>query len=247
MARINPKQIELIKSLQPDFEFQKRDLQPSLSVATNEELFSSGTANSPPEHNLPGHHPPSSSSALHFSGSSPSLIHPNGSQQKNVAVRSSVDVGGLNAHSRAPIATPNTATRDTTTPGLSLSNDDRRLLARTKWLLRRLLERNEEEVEEEEEGEEEEDEEGEEELASSQRPLYDFEVEENDVVSRRYSVATMGSDHSKPLVPRRLSAAERKTIKVAKVLQEMMKDEGPRETLFVLNMLSFLKDGNGGL
>ena len=39
MARINPRQIQYIKEIQPDFEFQERKIQPSLDVASSDDLF----------------------------------------------------------------------------------------------------------------------------------------------------------------------------------------------------------------
>mmetsp|Transcript_16443 Transcript_16443/g.17192 ORF Transcript_16443/g.17192 Transcript_16443/m.17192 type:complete len:100 (+) Transcript_16443:3-302(+) len=39
MAVVNPKQVNYIKNIQPEFEFRERKLQPSLDVASDDDLY----------------------------------------------------------------------------------------------------------------------------------------------------------------------------------------------------------------
>lgn len=121
MAALNPKQIEYIKSIQPDFEFRVRKLQPSLDVASEDDLFKVDMS-------LPNLKPMS----LARQGS---LQAAAGVQHVTRRFDNPIPTATLRPLSDASIPQPH-----------SLTVEDRRLLARAKWLLKRLLMEDDDEL-----------------------------------------------------------------------------------------------------
>jgi hypothetical protein len=110
MAVVNPRQIQHIKSIQPDFEFRVRKLQPSLDIASEDDLFKVDDAK-------------------------PKPVARQGSLQLGSSLRSARRAD----QPMATMAPPSSSGSSSSSQTNSLSLEDRRLLARAKWLLKRLL------------------------------------------------------------------------------------------------------------
>jgi hypothetical protein len=292
MTRINPAQVQYIKDMQPDFDFQERKIQPSLDVASSDDLFrmEGSTAEDESQESAGGTKASRASRASHLSRSlssgskpqplsllgkaRPPILHqteetpaagtgagsgtdPRQSHHRVSKVPVMTATATANApSSRLTIAVPPHAPSHGTSgtgtpgggPGAGLSNEDRRLLTRAKWLLKRLLDPDED---------------------SLMNPLY----------MSHGLMGSHGSSHPSshdPHAAAAMGAGEGETTddedaadtsgldgetrwkiehyrkKMAKKfhfvecrLREILNDEvKKRETLFVLNILSFLKDGN---
>lgn len=181
MTIINPKQIEYIRNIQPEFEFRTRKLQPSLEVASDAELYNLDTKAPKMRKDIPA------------------------TQNQNLSNSSKSSQSSRSSSNRADSpANPPLVPQQT-----PLSLDDRRLLVRTKWLLKRLF--NSPEVA---------DRGG---KAEKRKKLQYFtalnEVEEDD------------DEHN----------SQNAEISLNQVLAETA---DRKEIIFVLSILSFLKDGN---
>jgi len=207
MARINPRQIQHIKSMQPEFEFQERKIQPSLDVASTDDLFTAdngevSTASQPSPSTVPETSVIEDSSSMIQDTSKQGVISRDPSGHRGT-------FSNINPTSSGNVSTANSVTGSVASATV-LSQDDRRLLTRVKWLLRRLFEPEPEEEEEEED--------------DKFEAMDESETEDDgDSLSGRTPVISRGE----------------------RMVQQILSDEADtKEAMFLLNMLSFLKDGN---
>jgi hypothetical protein len=334
MARINPAQVQFIKDIQPDFEFQERKIQPSLDVASADDLFkvdgsngdedaisdsgggASGAGNkgsrashlsrslssgSKPQPlvsskarlpvlqqthettaavsgsmtkagvapSVPSRQPTNRNKAL--SPSNASSANASGFTRGPPTSRLTITVPTQSHGTAASGAATGTPGAPVAGAGMGLSNEDRRLLTRAKWLLKRLLDPDED---------------------SFLNPLHvthghgSSHPSSHDPIASRHAVAIAsaasasasggarggagagagagaggaarlglgleeeqesdeldGETHWK--LENKRKKIEKKFYLIENKLKEILNDEvKQRETLFVLNILSFLKDGN---
>ena len=134
MARINPSQVQHIKSMQPDFEFQLRKIQPSLGAASADELFSTGDADNASSSDETMSVTAAVGTALANSGSN-TPNHVSMYTTDNAAVsrdmHSKTHTEALALEPLKPINIPD--------QNRFISNEDRLLLTRVKWVLKRLI------------------------------------------------------------------------------------------------------------
>lgn len=257
MARINPRHVQYIKDMQPDFDFHERKIQPSLDVASSEDLFKveneadDDTESAPKSKNttrqteisrsLSGGHSHTSSGSSHPSqNKGRSSISP--SEEIRLDHRMSSHHRSSNAaNSRLTLAVPQSHTNSHTNSGNSfnlgnstpggggggggLSNEDRRLLTRAKWLLRRLLDSDDEPYD----------------------PLHPELYTDTTTGSNKNNENTSADldPDIKWKIENKRKKANKKYITIENTLKDILNDEiKKKETLFVLNILSFLKDGN---
>jgi hypothetical protein len=285
MARINPRQIQYIKEVQPDFDFQERKIQPSLNVATSDDLFrvdnsdvddndsvksknsrsshlsrSLSIGGAPPLTSVPIHgrstiqKPSSDESSSSTTSSAHPHAHPPHSTSPSHRLSSAVGVGTI--HSPAgPRLTLAVSTQNHHQPnpnivpstpggggGLGLSNEDRRLLTRAKWLLKRLLDSDEDPL-----------------LAlhpfdpdaailgltSQSNNTSHHHDNDNNMTTTSTTTSTSLDSELRWKLENKRKKAEKKFYFLENILKDILNDEvKKRETLFVLNILSFLKDGN---
>jgi hypothetical protein len=196
MAVLNPKQIEYIKSIQPDFEFRVRKLQPSLDIASDEDLFKA-------EPNV-----------------NPKPLVRQGSLQTEKGRH-----GTKRSEPSAPFTTRQSISDASLVQPTSLPVEDRRLLARAKWLLKRLLMESEEDEFNE----------------TTKYSKITDELDENDELLELKRFNRKGHEVSSHALLIFLSAKE---LNIDNLLTNLLNDKADRkEVFFVLNILSFLKDG----
>lgn len=186
MAVVNPKQIQYIKGIQPDFEFRVRKLQPSLDVASEDDLFKVEDSNQIKPKSL--------------------------GRQATLQIDSSTRAIGRNPVTPLPLPSSSNVQINT------LPLEDRRLLARAKWLLKRLLVQTEEE----------------EKRSPLERKQIADELDSTKEEDFQSSVGT-SSDRADIL---------NKEASIESLLNSLLNEKADRkEVFFVLNILSFLKDG----
>jgi hypothetical protein len=195
MAVVNPKQIQYIKGIQPDFEFRVRKLQPSLDVASEDELFKVDDNTKPKLLGRQGSH---------------------GSQ-----IDSSTRSTGRRSNN--PVATPSLPSSSSAQTN-SLPLEDRRLLARAKWLLKRLLVETEEEKQS---------------LLEREQITDELDEHEEEGIPSSRGAKKRGSSFSPDW-----SHISTQEANIESILNNLLSDKADRkEVFFVLNILSFLKDG----